>query len=58
MLRSYLKHVTSLDMVARVLLICKEPLVGLYEGAGFVNKGPSGVVHGQDPWLLCAYGDP
>ena len=36
----------------RVVLMCKEPLVQFYSRAGFELIGPSGVVHGQDPWLL------
>ena len=55
MLRSYLQKVSELETVSRVLLICKEPLIGLYEKAGFVDLGRSDVVHGQDPWNLMAY---
>ena len=40
------------ELRERVLLICKEQLVCLYEAAGFNNLGPSDVVHGQDPWIL------
>jgi hypothetical protein len=35
----------------RVLLICKENLVGFYESCGFGLIGPSAVVHGQTPWV-------
>ena len=52
MLKSYLQKVAELKTVERVLLICKEQLVCLYEAAGFNNLGPSDVVHGQDPWIL------
>ena len=51
MLGQYLQKVADLKSVTRVLLICKEPLVPLYEGVGFKNAGPSAVVHGQDPWI-------
>lgn len=34
-----------------LLLICKEPLVPLYEKGGFRVVGPSDVVHGADPWI-------
>ena len=55
MLNSYMRHVHETQpSVTRVLLICKEPLVPLYEHVGFGNLGDSGVVHGQDPWLLMA----
>ena len=55
MLRSYLQKVSTLQKVSRVLLMCKQPLVGLYESTGFANLGPSDVVHGQDPWILMQY---
>ena len=51
MLAQYLQKVMELKSVTRVLLICKEPLVPLYERVGFKNSGPSAVVHGQDPWV-------
>lgn len=35
----------------QIRLICKAPLVGLYQGAGFEEVGPSPVVHGKDPWI-------
>ena len=37
--------------------MCKEPLVQFYSRAGFELIGPSGVVHGQDPWLLMSADD-
>mmetsp|Transcript_33759 Transcript_33759/g.88713 ORF Transcript_33759/g.88713 Transcript_33759/m.88713 type:complete len:170 (-) Transcript_33759:412-921(-) len=37
----------------RVLLICKENLIPLYQKGGFTLKGPSAVVHGADPWFEC-----
>ena len=59
MLQAYMRHVhESLPFVTRVLLICKEPLVPLYEGVGFGNLGDSGVVHGKDPWLLMGVSRP
>ena len=55
MLQAYLRHVhEAAPTVERIMLICKEPLLGLYEGAGFGSLGPSDVVHGADPWLLMA----
>jgi arylalkylamine N-acetyltransferase len=56
MLNCYLQQVVELTTVSRVLLICKEGLVQLYEKAGFKLLGPSEVVHGADPWLLMAIG--
>ena len=38
-------------LVQRILLICHENRIQLYERAGFVLKGPSSVVHGPDPWF-------
>ncbi|KIJ47910.1 hypothetical protein M422DRAFT_248496 [Sphaerobolus stellatus SS14] len=38
-------------VVERILLICHENLMKLYEGVGFVLKGRSSVVHGPDPWF-------
>lgn len=55
MLQCYLRHVhEDCPGVSRVMLICKENLLGLYEQAGFGSLGASDVVHGADPWLLCA----
>ncbi|CAG9462439.1 unnamed protein product [Pedinophyceae sp. YPF-701] len=51
MLRVYPSFVkASQPQVRHLRLICKEDLIGLYEGAGFRVIGPSPVVHGQDPW--------
>ena len=52
MLRSYIERVSELGVPKRIVLICKEYLLGFYESCGFVNRGPSDVVHGQDPWIL------
>ena len=52
MMREYNTRVTEAAYVKRVLLICKQGLVGFYETAGYTNLGDSGVEHGQDPWLL------
>jgi arylalkylamine N-acetyltransferase len=41
----------STPSVRRLCLISHEPLVGLYEKAGFRVVGPSDVVHGKDPWI-------
>ena len=51
MLRDYLARAGKLPGLVQVLLICKPPLTGLYEQAGFKLVGPSAVVHGHDPWL-------
>ena len=56
MLREYLQRVADVGVAQRVLLICKEPLVGLYAAAGFKDLGPSDVVHGKDPWILMGTG--
>ena len=46
----------KLTGVERVLLICKRHLVDFYAANGFQLDGPSGVVHGHDPWfaMSCA----
>ena len=49
MLQEYLQRVASETKTERVLLICKENLVGFYESCGFGFIGPSAVVHGQTP---------
>lgn len=52
LLQAYLNYVQqTTPELAEVRLICKEPLVGLYEKAGFEVVGPSDVVHGQDAWI-------
>ncbi|KAL1514540.1 hypothetical protein AB1Y20_003637 [Prymnesium parvum] len=52
MMQEYLARVAAEGHVRRVLLLCKEGLVGFYEDAGFSNRGDSGVEHGQDNWIL------
>jgi len=52
MLQEYLAQVGEAG-ASRVLLICKEHLLGFYTKAGFANLGLSEIVHGQDPWFLC-----
>lgn len=55
-LRAFLAYVQqSTPTLEEVRLICKEPLTGLYQGAGFRLLGPSDVVHGQDPWFEMAW---
>ncbi|RMG18573.1 MAG: GNAT family N-acetyltransferase [Planctomycetota bacterium] len=60
---AYLERVgRDLSGVERVLLICKQHLVGFYEQNGFRLVGPSSVVHGRDPWFemrrpLCPAGE-
>merc|ERR1712087_945508 len=55
MLRKYLDTVAvEGSRVKRIVLLCKELLVPFYASAGFELLGPSGVVHGQDKWLLMA----
>ena len=51
MLQEYLQRMASETKTERVLLICKENLVGFYESCGFGLIGPSAVVHGQTPWV-------
>ncbi|CAE6347655.1 unnamed protein product [Rhizoctonia solani] len=51
LLQEYLERIEKIPDVARVLLICKAPLKPLYARAGFLEVGPSAVVHGQDPWF-------
>ena len=58
MVRAYRASVAALPTPPRrVVLMCKEPLVQFYSRAGFELIGPSGVVHGQDPWLLMSADD-
>jgi GNAT superfamily N-acetyltransferase len=52
MLKEYVERVAELGVASRILLICKEYLLGFYESCGFTNLGPSSVVHGKDPWIL------
>ena len=52
LLRAYQGYVAATTpQLQEVRLICKEPLIPLYAGAGFEMVGPSDVVHGQDPWF-------
>ena len=51
MLQEYQQRMASETKTERVLLICKENLVGFYESCGFGLIGPSAVVHGQTPWV-------
>ena len=39
-----------MPQVELCLLIAKQPIMPLYQGAGFTAVGLSGVVHGKDPW--------
>ncbi|PSC67839.1 Oxoglutarate iron-dependent dioxygenase [Micractinium conductrix] len=52
LLRAYLNFVQATTPSLReARLICKQPLIPLYAGAGFSLLGPSEVVHGKDPWF-------
>ncbi len=51
LVRAVVARARELPGVRRVLLICKEPLIGLYEAGGFRLVGPSDVVVGADPWF-------
>ncbi|MCO5171256.1 MAG: GNAT family N-acetyltransferase [Planctomycetes bacterium] len=51
LVRAAVERARALPGVARVLLICKAPLIELYRQAGFRLVGPSGVTHGADPWF-------
>jgi hypothetical protein len=52
LLTAYLAYVQqTTPALAQARLICKAPLVPLYEKAGFELVGPSSVVHGAEPWL-------
>jgi ribosomal protein S18 acetylase RimI-like enzyme len=51
LVRAVVARARELPGVERVLLICKEPLIGLYEAGGFRLVGPSDVVVGADPWF-------
>ncbi|KIY97945.1 putative N-acetyltransferase [Monoraphidium neglectum] len=56
LLRTYLSYVAaSLPQLEEVRLLCKQQMVPLYGGVGFVLLGPSPVVHGQEQWLEMAY---
>lgn len=47
LLRYYVRTVVR----SRFALLCKLGLVPFYESCGFVNSGPSTVVHGADQWF-------
>lgn len=51
LVRAAVERAREMPGVRRVLLICKEPLIGLYRAAGFGLVGPSSVTHGADPWF-------
>lgn len=50
MLKAYVAQVADHTPVTSILLMCKKPLIGFYEAAGFELLGQSPVVHGADPW--------
>ncbi|KAF9511632.1 hypothetical protein BS47DRAFT_1330774 [Hydnum rufescens UP504] len=51
LLKEYLTRLERDGTVERVLLICHEDLVSLYEKAGFELVGRSSVVHGAREWF-------
>ena len=51
MLKAYVAQVAGHSPVTSILLMCKKPLIGFYEAAGFELLGQSPVVHGADPWF-------
>jgi hypothetical protein len=51
LLDEYLTRLGDMANIARALLICKEDLKHFYTRAGFVEVGPSEVVHGKDQWF-------
>lgn len=52
LLHAYLAYVRQTSpQLAEARLLCKEALVPLYAGVGFVMVGLSSVEHGQDAWL-------
>jgi ribosomal protein S18 acetylase RimI-like enzyme len=52
LLQAYARWVANAaPSVECMRLICKAELVPLYAKAGFIEMGPSEVVHGQDPWI-------
>ncbi|CAI7782095.1 unnamed protein product [Closterium sp. NIES-54] len=57
LLKAYIKHVSTIEQprLHSIRLLCKKPLIGLYEKAGFCLVGPSSVVHGRDPWFECVH---
>jgi N-acetylglutamate synthase-like GNAT family acetyltransferase len=50
LVKRYIEHVRGLGNVERILLICKENLIGFYQGCGFTLVGLSEVQHGVDQW--------
>lgn len=56
MLRRYLQEMPA--QVKLVLLMCKKPLIGLYEGCDFLLVGQSPVVHGKTPWFEMKWSNP
>ena len=59
LLRAYLAYVQcTTPQLREVRLICKAPLVPLYDQAGFAVVGPSPVVHGQEPWTEMRWAPP
>mmetsp|Transcript_30623 Transcript_30623/g.51580 ORF Transcript_30623/g.51580 Transcript_30623/m.51580 type:complete len:178 (+) Transcript_30623:101-634(+) len=52
MLKAYVNYVQqSTPQAKRLILICKETLIGFYDGCGFEMVGPSDVVHGREDWF-------
>ncbi|ORY88217.1 Mss4-like protein [Leucosporidium creatinivorum] len=51
LLHEYFVRIKQQEGVKGVVLISKQNLVPMYQKAGFVLRGPSEVVHGQDPWF-------
>lgn len=56
LLREYLKRLEAGDpLLQKILLICHDDMVPLYEKAGFTIVGKSSVVHGPREWLEMKY---
>ena len=51
LLKAYVETVAQGSHFDRVLLICKQHLIGFYTRAGFVLEGPSAVQHGAEQWF-------
>ena len=55
MLRHYMRTVgqalADQGVIRCAALMSRPHLTALYAGAGFVDKGPSPIVHGADPWV-------
>ena len=43
MLRGYIDRIKEVGKATRVVLICKQHLLGFYESCGFTNRGPSDI---------------